>query len=474
MSVARFTAALVAGVLVAQVGGRAQRAPGLQDAAWAPDGRRVAVSYMDRIWTMGPDGRQPRPLARSDSGALEREPAWSPDGGRLAYAANRGDGFDIVVADARTGASAVVAAMPGDERWPSWAPDGRIVFAHREAPPSGRDADASRQWDLYVTAPVDGSDAWQAPEKLTDTADSETFPRVSPDGHRVAFVSERDAEDDVDVWWMAMPSASLARPVPLGARPARTERSTASIPAVDAGPPRPVRLVRARGAEMYLSWAPDSQRVAFYAVRDGIGTVWVATVDPPRPQGDAEPVPRAKPPAPPLLVSRRGGAPAWSPDGRTLLVTGLPDPQPVYNGNPERSAAEAPPLFALNAAFHLWRVPAPEPVHEAGGEITADLPLSTEMLTRTFDRVWDTLRERTTTRAIRWPSGPGRATRIVPAPSRRGPRRPSRPSSTRWWPRSRSSSRWSPRGAAWSCRAIRWRRKRAARPSRRAATSSTR
>ncbi|MDH4066684.1 MAG: hypothetical protein OEW19_19965, partial [Acidobacteriota bacterium] len=394
MSLARVTCGVLAGVLALQAGSRAeQRSPGLQEAAWAPDGRRVAVSYLDRIWTMGPDGRQARPLSGAGSRAVEREPAWSPDGARVAYAADAGDGFDIVVAEVRTRVSAVVAAIPGDERWPSWTPDGRLVFAHRDAPPSGRAADASRQWDVYLAAPVAGSDSWQTPVKLTDTTDSETFPRVSPDGTRLAFVSGRDAEDDVDIWWMPMPTPEVTRPTPLGARAAaRTEEGGAPSSTEDAQPPRATRVVSARGAEGYLSWAPDNQRLAFYAVREGIGSVWVATVEPARPEGAAGPEPRAKPSAPAQLVSRRGGAPAWSPDGQTLLVTGLPDPQPVYNGNPQRSEAEAPPLFALNAAFQMWRVPAPRPVHESGGEVAADLPLSPALLTSAFDRVWDTLR----------------------------------------------------------------------------------
>ena len=33
-----------------------------------------------------------------DRVGVEREPAWSPDGTRVAFASNRGDGFDIFVA----------------------------------------------------------------------------------------------------------------------------------------------------------------------------------------------------------------------------------------------------------------------------------------------------------------------------------------------------------------------------------------
>ena len=393
MSVARSAAGVVGFVLALQAGGGAQpRAPGVQEAAWAPDGRRIAVSYLDRIWTMAPDGRQPRALSAADTGSVEREPAWSPDGTRLAYAAAKGDSFDIVVASVKTGAASVVAAMAGDERWPSWTPDGRLVFAHRAAPPTGRAADASRQWDLYIASPVAGSASWQTPVPLTDTADSETFPRVSPDGARVAFISERDTEDDVDIWWMTLPQSSASKPVPLGARPAANADSPAAKPATATPPLRATRTVRVRGTEAYLSWAPDNDRLAFYAVREGIGSVWVTSVGPARPDGDDAPEPRPKPAAPPQLVSRRGGAPAWSPDGSTILVTGLPDPQPVYNGNPQRSELEAPPLFALNEAFQMWRLAAPRPVHDGGGDIELDLPLGAAQLTAAFDRVWETLR----------------------------------------------------------------------------------
>ncbi len=387
---------LLALLIALQAAGRAQSPVGVQEPAWAPDGKRIAVSYLDRLWTITPAGRQGRAVLPAEPAAIEREPAWSPDGTRLAFAADRGDGFDILVVAIKngvaTGAPVAATTMAGDERWPSWTADGRLVFAHRDARPAGRHGDPSLQWDLYLAAPVSGSTAWGAPVALTETADSETYPRVSPDGLKVAFVSGRDAEDDLDLWWMPVPAAAVTRPTPLGARPPRPV--TASIPgaANDLRPLRATRIARVRGHEAHPSWAPDNARVAFYAVREGIGSVWVAAVEPARPEGDEEPQPRLKPAAQPQLVSRKGGAPAWSPDGKTLLVAGLPDPQPVYNGNPLRNEAEAPPLFALNAAFQLWRVDAPLPVHGAGGEVAAELQPSPTLYGAMFDRVWGTLR----------------------------------------------------------------------------------
>ena len=384
-------------VLILGLTGHAQAPVGMQEPAWSPDGKRIAVSYLDRIWTMTPDGKQARAVTQDpgpktqDPGPttqdlIEREPQWSPDGNRLAFAADRGNGFDIFVVTLKNGnaVSAPIAATTtaGDERWPSWTADGRLVFAHR---------DPGAPWDLFISSPINGSDNWQAAIALTETKDSETYPRVSPDGTKVAFVSERDSEDDVDLWWMTVPPAAISKPIPLGARPPKPVSS--SVPAVgeNGRPLRATRMTRVRGEESYPSWAPDNTRVAFYAVREGIGSVWVATAEPPRPEPTEDPLPRAKPAAQPQLVSRKGGAPAWSPDGRTLLVSGLPDPQPVYNGNPLRSEVEAPPLFALNAAFQLWRVPAPLPVHEDGGAVVTEVSASPVMFGAMFDRVWTTL-----------------------------------------------------------------------------------
>jgi gamma-glutamyltranspeptidase len=395
---------ITAALAVLQAHSTAQVPIGVQEPAWAPDGKRIAVSYLDRIWTMTPEGKQGKFLVVPEAlpatqNVIEREPAWSPDGTRIAFAADRGEGFDILVVSVspKTNVSAgppvAVTTLAGDERWPSWTADGRLVFGHRDAKAAGRNGDPSLQWDLFLVAPVKGSETWQSPLALTETTDSETYPRVSPDGTKVAYVSEREAEDDLDLWWMPLPSAAVAKPTPLGARPAKpVDASIRSVNNAEGKPPRATRIARVRGNEAYPSWAPDNVRLAYYAVREGIGSVWVTAVEPARPEGNEDPQPRAKPSAQPQLVSRKGGAPAWSPDGKTLLVSGLPDPQPVYNGNPLRNDSEAPPLFALNAAFQLWRVAAPLPVHEAGGEVAAEIAPTPALFTAMFDRVWTTLR----------------------------------------------------------------------------------
>jgi gamma-glutamyltranspeptidase len=153
-----------------------------------------------------------------------------------------------------------------------------------------------------------------------------------------------------------------------------------------------MRVVQARGADGSPSWSPEGDRLAFYAVREGIGSTWVTTVDP-MPDADRAnaAVPRERPSHPPILVSRHGGSLAWSPDGRMIAIGEIPDPDPIYNGNPHRDRSDPPPVFGLGRAYQLWTVPAPRPVDEGGRTIAPAVSTSAATLTHAFDRVWSTL-----------------------------------------------------------------------------------
>src|SRR6185436_20219360 len=68
---------------------------GVREAAWSPDGKRIAATWYDAIWTMGPDGKDPKRLVPVAQGwAAERDPAWSPDGKSIAFSASTNGEFD--------------------------------------------------------------------------------------------------------------------------------------------------------------------------------------------------------------------------------------------------------------------------------------------------------------------------------------------------------------------------------------------
>src|SRR5262245_50208787 len=106
---------------------------GIREAAWSPDSKRLAVSWFDVIWTMTPDGKDAKRLvAKPGEWMAERDPAWSPDGKSIAFSTAAPGGFDLWIAAASGGAARHVTSLAGDERWPSFTPDGRIVFSHRD------------------------------------------------------------------------------------------------------------------------------------------------------------------------------------------------------------------------------------------------------------------------------------------------------------------------------------------------------
>jgi len=354
---------------------------GVREARWSPDGKRLAVSRFDVIWTMAPDGRDAKRLiAKPGDWIAERDPDWSPDGKTMVFSASTQGQFDLWTVAAAGGTAARLTSMPGDERWPSWTRDGRLVFSHRE--PRG-------PWQLFVVPAA----ASGTPAKLTPDEAAEWQGRVSPDGKRIVMMSDRDLQgnDDSDLWVRVLPEAG--------------GQSAASA----------VRLTNTPGAEFAPTWAPDSARVAYAANRGFNQTgVWVSAV----PEagsatdgaggrggggggrgrgGNAGAIPGiAGPAAPagalaPILASRRLGAPAWSPDSQTLVIATVPASNAGYNGNPNRNDDDPPIALAQASQYTLWRTAAPRAIDEGGAAVTLGAPDPARWATA-FDEVWQTMR----------------------------------------------------------------------------------
>jgi serine/threonine-protein kinase len=144
--------------------------PGLEiDPALSPDGELVAYAAgplgQTRLYVRQADGGTPVALTRE--GGFARVPRWSPDGRRLLYLSERG----LEVMPALGGPSKLVLAV-GRGEWAdgTWSPDGRsIAFSFGDS--------------VYVR-PVEGAAA-RGVARLPEAHSC----AWSPDGHRLACVS---------------------------------------------------------------------------------------------------------------------------------------------------------------------------------------------------------------------------------------------------------------------------------------------
>jgi Tol biopolymer transport system component len=106
----------------------------VQGAAWSPDGRRIALSAIaendhdPEIFIVDADGSGLRRVTNNH--LSDRQPTWSPDGGRLAFASARTGLFQIYSMRADGTRQRRLSHQADDCETPAWSPNGRwIVFS---------------------------------------------------------------------------------------------------------------------------------------------------------------------------------------------------------------------------------------------------------------------------------------------------------------------------------------------------------
>ena len=139
---------------------------GLDHPSVSPDERRLLVtSYREeqpQVWTWGlPDGPWQQ-LTQAAEGAYD--PAWSPDGTRIAYTQRQAGGHDIWIM-AADGSGAVAITTTGRARSPCWSPAGDAVAYL---------TDDGAGFDVWVTpalnAAIGDGTAHDEPRQLTRRA----------------------------------------------------------------------------------------------------------------------------------------------------------------------------------------------------------------------------------------------------------------------------------------------------------------
>lgn len=241
------------------------------------------------------------------------DPQIAADGGRVAFVVTTlseerdeyGSSIWVVAADGG-GAPRRFTAGPKRDRDPRWSPDGtRLAFvSEREGKTKGQ---------LYVM-PADGGE----PTRLTDERHGVTDPVWSPDGRRLAFTArvggwqEPEREEDKQKSKPARVITTLKYRWN-GEGFTYDRRRHVFVVAAEGGPAR--QLTDGDWDDADPAWSPDGRAIAFSSARhpdrdrDDCGDIWLVAAD----GGEARRVTDTLGPA---------ALPAFSPDGRTLAYLG--------------------------------------------------------------------------------------------------------------------------------------------------------
>ncbi|HSM05394.1 MAG TPA: hypothetical protein VK858_12315, partial [Longimicrobiales bacterium] len=173
---------------------------------------RRDLGSQEDIYLMTVDGSAFVNLTDHEDG--DTDPAWSPDGSRLAFVSTRSGTADLWVMNADGTGLVQVTDDQGSVRFPNWSPDGtRIAYS----------ASVNDQRDLYVIdapAPASGPAAAspifaqaEPPAQLTDDPGVDNEPVWSPAGSEIFFFSNRDGVGAV--WTIDILGDGGANPVKL-------------------------------------------------------------------------------------------------------------------------------------------------------------------------------------------------------------------------------------------------------------------
>lgn len=205
----------------------------------SPDGKSfVYAGFADGNWDIylqRVGGKNPVNLTK-DSPANETQPAFSPDGERIAFRSER-EGGGIFLMGA-TGES--VKRLTNFGFNPAWSPDGKEIACADEGPldPAHRTNPNSRIWAISVATG----------ERRQVTKEDSIQPNWSPHGIRIAYGGRRNAAQR-DLWTIAARGGD------------------------------PIEVMNDAAVEGSPIWSPDGKYLYFASDRAGSMNLWRVPID---------------------------------------------------------------------------------------------------------------------------------------------------------------------------------------------------
>lgn len=256
--------------------------PGVEDGACpSPDGEWLVYSAEqggDRDIFLRSMGGQAPFLLTADSPTDDAQPAFSPDGSRIAFRSSRSGGGIFIMG--RTGDG--VRRVTDDGFNPAWSPDGtRLVYTMENVGITPLNMELTS--DLWIV-PVDGGEPVAL--GVTDGVD----PSWSPGGHRIAYATRLQPEEGVG--------------------------SQHDIMTISADGGDPVNVTRDEANDWHPAWSADGRHIYFVSDRGGSMNLWRVPVDERSGRVSGAPQPVTTP-------SQFVAHPCVSADGRHILFSNL-------------------------------------------------------------------------------------------------------------------------------------------------------
>ncbi|MCY7374548.1 MAG: serine/threonine-protein kinase, partial [Pyrinomonadaceae bacterium] len=299
--------------------------------SWSPDGKEIVVGTFglaapsvrtglnNRLWIISVETGAKRELLKEDA----TFPAWSPNGGRIAYwfyPENLGR-RDIATIPAGGGEPVIITKDFGTSNWnPVWSPDGGFLYFVSD---KGGNVNF---WHVSINQTT--GEVLSAPEPVNMPSKYSRHLNFSRDGRRMIYVQtdnqsnlqgiefDSKAERTIGDWfWITRGDRVIVRAElsPDGKQfvMRQTRRTQDDIVVVNRDGTNWRDVTNDAPFDRYPRWSPDGKQIAFTSDRN-VGTeIWVGNADGSNlRQVTFQYTPKFS-----------SGFPNWSPDGKSLIYT---------------------------------------------------------------------------------------------------------------------------------------------------------